>query len=126
MKVDRNEIMLYFRPGDERAAKAMAYARTITEHVHQVEWDKNRFDTMNWRQILDMLQFDDIDQLLDHQHPDYVEWVKGRQYELEDLVHIINHHPNMIKAPIAIRGTKGVLCEEANDILALSTLEEWR
>ena len=75
---------------------------------------------MNWRQILDILKCDDIDQLLDHQHHDYKEWVEGKQYNLEDLVHIINHHPNMIKAPIAIRGTQGVLCEDAKDIMLLA------
>lgn len=123
MKVANNEILLYYRPGDERAAKAMAYARTMTEHVHEVEWDKNRFDTMNWQQILDMLHCDDIDQILDHQHPDYLEWVQGRNYDLEDLVHIVNHHPDMIKAPIAIRGKRGILCEDPKDIMTLAREE---
>ncbi len=52
MKVADNEVLVYHQDGDSRAEKVVAYARTITSKIHEIDWERNTFDSFNWKQII--------------------------------------------------------------------------
>lgn len=120
MKVADNEVLVYHQDGDSRAEKVVAYARTITGKIHEIDWERNTFDSFNWKQILEMLNVTDMNDILNHDHAEYKRLLEGKGYEFEDMVHIVTHHPEMIKGPIAIRGKKAVICEDPKKVLTLS------
>ncbi len=56
-------------------------------------------------------------------HPYYQQNIRGKTFNEQDWINVIMHNPALLKAPIAIRGNKAVLCNSATDIYKLTTGE---
>jgi arsenate reductase len=55
-------------------------------------------------------------ELLNKAHPYYREHIKGREFDNESWLKVLQYNPDLIKAPIAIRGKKAILCLNSTDI----------
>lgn len=122
MRTTENEILVYYNPEQNTARQVLAYARSLVSHVHEIEYHKTRFSTTIWRHILDMMGDPDPKSLLNKAHPFYREHLKGRDFNREDILNIIIRNPDIIRAPIAIRGKRAVFCENPTDILRLGAV----
>jgi arsenate reductase len=71
-----------------------------------------------WRSILDKLKLRPKD-LLNRAHPDYQNKIAGKTWDDEGWLNILIRNPHLLKAPIAIKREKAVLCISPNDILRL-------
>ncbi len=60
---------------------------------------------------------------MDKSHPYYQKNIRGRAFNDQDWLNVIMHNPSLLRAPIAIRGNKAVLCSSATDIYKLTTDE---
>ncbi|MBK6731151.1 MAG: glutaredoxin [Bacteroidetes bacterium] len=124
MKTPNNEIIIYYNPEHQNAKKVLAYARDITPHIHEVEYTRSPVSNTIWRQLLAMLGDPDPKTLLNKAHPYYQQNLRGKEFNREDILNIINRNPEIIRSPIAVRGKVAVLCEQASDVLRLVKFQE--
>ncbi|MCB0671019.1 MAG: hypothetical protein KDC59_03750 [Saprospiraceae bacterium] len=45
--------------------------------------------------------------------------MKGREFDDESWIKVIKYNPDILKAPIAVRGSKAIVCQNPTDILRL-------
>lgn len=115
MKTSEREIMLYYDPNTQVGKKTRAYAYSLTKHIHDVEYHKTKFTTTIWKQILDQLSLRPKD-LLNKAHPYYQENIRGRDFDEEGWLNILMNNPDLIRAPIVIKGSKALLVKNPTDI----------
>jgi len=115
MKLHPNELLFYYHPECSKCKKTRAYAYSITSHVNEFILERDKFTTTWWRDVLDMLNLKPKD-LLDKSHPDYQEKIARHNYDDEGWLNILTKYPYLIKAPIAIRKNKAILCTSPKDI----------
>lgn len=118
MRTHHREILIYYNPESSNDRKTIAYAQSITPHVRTYSFDKAPSTGTSWQQILKALNLRPKD-LLDRSHPYYQNHIRGRDFDDEGWLNVIKHNPYLIKAPIAIKGNKAVLCTNASDIFKL-------
>ncbi|MBS9525147.1 glutaredoxin [Litoribacter ruber] len=119
MKMHPNELFFYYTPDHSIDKKARAYARSVSRYVNEINIEKEKITTTGWRTILDKLDLRPKD-LLNRAHPDYQAHIAGKTWDDESWLQILVKYPHLIKAPIAIKREKAVLCLKPNDILKLN------
>ncbi|MFA0963704.1 arsenate reductase family protein [Roseivirga sp. BDSF3-8] len=118
MKHHPNELMIYYDPGTSIGKQTYAYAYTLTKHVNANVYSSTRMTTTLWRELLDKLELRPKD-LLDKSHPDYQAKIARNNFDDEGWLNILMHYPYLIKAPIAVKNNKAVLCCKPTAILKL-------
>ena len=118
MKTNPREILVYYNPESSSDKKTVAFAKTISQHVKTFSFSKNPSTNTSWHMILKYLDMD-AKQLLNKAHPDYQKNIRGRDFNGVGWLNILQNNPHLIKAPIAIKGNKAVLCTNPTDIYKL-------
>jgi len=118
MKKNENEILVYYDRENSQAKKVLAYARSMSLHVHEVEYHKTKFTPTMWRQLLVRLDMKPK-HLLNKAHPYYQLNVAGRDFSEEDWLNVLIRNPDLIKAPIVVKGTKVILANNPQDVLGM-------
>ncbi len=119
MDMHPNELFFYYIPSHSIDKQARAYAKSISRHVNEINLEKEKITTTGWKLILDMLQLKAKD-LLNKSHPDYQSLIAGKTWDDEGWLNILVKYPYLVKAPIAIKKEKAVLCTSPTEILKLS------
>ena len=119
MRLHPNELYIYFDPDTNTGKQTRAYAYSITKHVNESAFNKVRFTTTMWREMLELLNLRAKD-LMNRAHPDYQLKLAGNNYNDEDWLNILTRYPYLIKAPIAMKNKKAVLCTKPTEILKLA------
>ena len=117
-KTHQNEILIYCNPNTDTSKKVLAYARGVAPYVKEVDCVKTPLTAMQMRGILKQLNLRPKD-LMNRAHPYYQENIRGRDFNAEGWLNILIHNPQLLKAPIALRGTKAVLCDNPTNVLKL-------
>ena len=123
MKISPNEILLYYDPDTSIGKKVRAYAQSLSPNINDVEYHKTRFTPTIWRQILQMLDLKPK-QLLNKSHPYYQTHIRGRLFDDEDWLNVISRNPDLLIAPIAIKGNRAILCTNPMDVYKLSQVDD--
>jgi arsenate reductase (glutaredoxin) len=118
MKLSSREIMLYYDPKTSVGKKTRAYAHSLTKHIQDIEFHKNKFTRTIWKTLIMQLGIPPK-QLLNKSHPYYQEHIKGRDFDDEGWINIIRNNPDLIKAPIVVKGSKAILISSPTDIYRL-------
>ena len=119
MKTHQREILIYYNPDSSNDKKTVAHAQGLVPHVKTYSFDKAPSSTTSWRQIVSSLNLHPKE-LMNKAHPYYQANIRGREFDDEDWLNVIRYNPQILKAPIAIRGHKAVLCTSATDIYKLT------
>lgn len=118
MKTNPREIFLFYDANSSIGRKTRAVAISMTPHVNDREFHKTPWTTTLWRNLLEKLQLRPKD-LMNRAHPYYQQNIRGRDFDDEGWLRILINNPEIIKAPIAIRGNKAILISTPTDILKL-------
>ena len=118
MKTHQREILIYYNPESSNDKKTVAHAQGLAAHVRTFAFDKAPSNGTSWKQIVHSLDMHPKE-LLNKAHPYYQEHIRGREFNDEDWLNILKFNPGILKAPIAMRGKKAVLCQSATDIYKL-------
>ncbi len=118
MKTAENEMLIYYNPNSSSAKKTVAHAQSLVGHVKSFSFDKNPPTPTLMKSILNKLEVPPKS-LLNKADPYYQSNIRGRDFTMESWLNIIINNPNLIKAPIAIKGDKAMLVENPTDIYAL-------
>lgn len=115
MKIHNQEILLYFNPSTSIGKKTRAYAQSVSKYINEMEYHKTNFTSTLWKQILSMLSMEPK-QLMDKSNPYYQQHIKGRLFDEEGWINILQKNPDLIKAPIVIMGSNAVFCSNPTDV----------
>lgn len=119
MKMHPNELFFYFNPSNPVDKQTRAYAQAVATHINEINIEKEKITTTGWLSILDKLNLRPKD-LLNRAHPDYQTHIAGKTWDDEGWLNILTRFSHLIKAPIAIKKNKAVLCLSPNDVLKLN------
>ncbi len=124
MKTSKREITIYYNPESSRDRKTVAYAQSLSHFVKAYSFKQNpcRGNT-EWCKVVAALKMHPKE-LLNKAHPYYQENIKGREFDEDGWFNILRTNPELIKAPIAIRGDHVVLCLNPKDVYRLMQEEE--
>ena len=120
MKTRHNEILIYYNPENSAHRKVVAYAQSLVPQVKAYAFDKAFATGRIWQEILKALQLRPKD-LLNKAHPYYQEHIRGCDFDEECWLKVLRKNPDLMKAPIALRGGQAVLCNNATDIYKLTS-----
>ncbi len=119
MRTHKREILIYYNPESSNDRKTVAHAQSVVQHVRSFAYEKAPSTGTSWQQILRSLGLHPKD-LMNKAHPYYREHIKGREFDEESWLKVLRYNPEIIKAPIAIRGKKAILCLNSTDIHRLA------
>ncbi len=123
MKTHPREILIFYNPDSASDRKTVAYAKSVSHHVKSYSHSQANATPTLWKGILDKLGLEPK-KLFNKALPEYQNTLKGREFSMEGWLDVIRKNPHLLRAPIAVRGDKAVLCESPTDILRLHSLEE--
>ncbi len=118
MKTHQKEILIYYNPESNSDRKTVAHAQSMTKHIKSFSYNKTPSTGASWQQILKSLDMHPKE-ILNKAHPYYQKHIRGREFDKESWIKVIRYNPDLIKAPIAIRGSRAILCSNPTDIYKL-------
>jgi len=124
MKTHHREILIYYIPHSSNDRKTVAHAQSLVAHVRTFSFEKAPSTGTSWQQIIKALDLHPKE-ILNKAHPYYCqEHLRGRDFDDECWLKVIQNNPELMKAPIAIRGQRAILCTNSTDIYKLTESEE--
>ena len=118
MKTHPREILLYYNPSSSKDKKTLAYANSISKHVRSFSHANNRSTPTAWKVMLKALGLHPK-KLFNKALPEYQSKLRGKEFDHEGWLRVLQNNPHLIKSPIAIKGNKVILIETPTDILRL-------
>ena len=118
MKTHPREILVYYNPESSSDRKTVAHAQSMVPHVRSYAFGKAPSTSTSWQMIIKSLNLHPKE-LLNKAHPYYQKHIRGREFDEESWINVLRHNPDLIKAPIAIRGNRAILCTNPTDIYRL-------
>ena len=120
---DSKQINLYYYPEYELSKKCLAIAHANKASIFPIDLSKTKISQTDWSEMARMLDMSVVD-LIDLKHDAIVsKFGKTPNIDEFDALKIIEHHPEVIVKPIAIRGDKIVRASHANDLLKLQSTD---
>jgi arsenate reductase (glutaredoxin) len=123
MQFHRNEIFLLFNPATSIGKQTKALAKTINNHVNELDVLHQKLGPTYWKEVVTMTGLEPKE-LMDRAHPDYQEKVAGNNFTMNGFLDVLIHYPHLLKGPIAIYNGKAVLCQTPTDIFKLGISPE--
>ena len=118
MKTHENEVMILYDSVSHEGRKTLAYAHTLTQNVKGWDYSLLPLTTTLWKQLLELLQVHPKE-LLDKSHPYYQSHIKGHDFDDEGWLNVLRRNTFLIKSPIAVKGSKAVVCTSPGDIFCI-------
>ena len=121
MKTHERELLIYYNPDSSSDRKTVAHAQSVAPHIRSYSYSQAPSTGTSWQQILIALGVHPKE-LLNKAHPYYQQHIRGCEFDEESWIKVLRYNPEMIKAPIAIRGARAVMCATPTDIYKLTGL----
>ena len=119
MKTHQREIMVYYNPASGSDRKCVAHAQGMVTHIKTYAHSKTPSNGTSWEQIITALNVHPRE-LLNKAHPYYQANIRGRDFDREGWINVLRYNPELIKAPIAMRGNRAIVCASPTDIYRLT------
>lgn len=111
-------ITLFYNSTSVRAKQTLAYAKSEGLIVQEIDMLKNHLTGMQIAELADRLQLK-IEDLVNQEHSAYTSHFEHHNFSSNDWIKMIQHSPEIMKQPIALKGDKTMLIETPTDILRL-------
>jgi arsenate reductase len=118
MKTHKREILIYYNPESSSDRKTVAHAQSVVPHVITYAFGMTPSTTTSWHMILKALDMHPKE-ILNKANPYYQKHIRGKEFDDDSWCNILKYNSNLIKAPIAIRGHRAILCSNPTDIYKL-------
>ena len=115
MQFHKNELFLLYNPETSKGKQTKALAKTICNHINEVNVICERVGPTYWKEVVNLLGLTPKE-LLDRSHPDYQRMVAGRNITMTGWLDVLMHYPHLLAAPVAIYNGKAVLCHTPTDL----------
>lgn len=118
MRTHRREIMIYYNPESSSDRQTVAHAQSVSRHIKTYAFGQAPSTGTSWHQIIHALG-KHPKELLNKAHPYYQQHIRGREFDEESWINVIRYNPDILKAPIAVRGRRAIVCSTPTDIYKL-------
>ncbi len=112
------QITLYYSSKSTRAKKTLAYAKAEGLPILEIDILKTPLTGTQIAELADRLGLD-IKDLVNQEHPTFQSRFQQHDFSENDWIKMIRHNPDIMKQPIAIRGSKTILVETPTDIIKI-------
>ena len=112
------QITLFYNSDSTRGKKALALAKSSGLPIREIDILETPLTGVQILEIADMLQLKVAD-LVNREHPAFSSRFGDNDIDEANLLTLIEHNPDILKQPIAIKGDKAILVEAPTDILRL-------
>lgn len=113
MKAKDNEILLIYNSEKYEDRKAKGYADTLKDHaLNERDVTKNNLTETQIAEIAADMNVD-ISQLVDKNSDLYLHQLKDKSFSEEELMKLIVKNPELLKTPIAYKGSKAFFVDSA-------------
>lgn len=119
MKTHQRELLIYYNPSSSSDRKTIAHAKGTGHRVITYEHGKSRSTTTVWKLLLKALD-KHPKELLNKAHPYYQANIKGKEFNMHGWLNILQNNPDLIRHPIAMKGTRAIFCETPTDIYKIA------
>ena len=119
--IAKNErlITIYCHPEHHLTTKCIAVAKASKADVQVIEIDKTKIAGTEWAEIAQLLD-STIDDLIAKNHPEFLKTYKQNALlDDKDAIKLLQHEPQVLAFPIAIRGDKAIQAKNSTDIMKL-------
>ncbi len=117
MKTNDREILVLYNDGVV-GRKVIALALSLSPHVKSFTFKEMGSSETQWSCLLHTLQLTPKD-LMDKSSPYYQSQIRGRDFDEESWLSILCRSPELIRAPIVLRGSRAIVCAVPTDIYRL-------
>lgn len=114
----QRQITIYYHSKSVRAKQALAYAKAEGLPLLDIDILKTPLTGTQIGELSDRLGIL-IKDLVNQEHPAYKSQFGHLELSSHDWIKMIQHNPEIMKQPIAIRGEQAVLIETPTDILRI-------
>ena len=112
-------ITIYCHPEHQLTTKCIAVAKASKAEVQIIEIDKTKVTGTEWTELADLLNLK-IEDLIAKNHPEFLKIYNNNvTLDTEDAIKLLQHEPQVLAFPIAIRGDKAIQAKNSTDIMAL-------
>jgi len=112
------QITLFYSSKSIRAKKALAYAKAEGLPVQEIDILKTALTGTQIAELADRLHIE-IKDLINQKHPAYHQKFNHHDLSERDWIKMIQHNPEIMKQPIALRGNITILVETPTDIIKI-------
>lgn len=111
------EITLIYNSNEQVSVKILAYAQIEQFPIHEIDLQHIKLTTTHWAELAfrmgilvrDLVNTEGADFLQNFGHMDH--------FSDDDWLKLLVHNPNILKAPIVMKGDKIVMMNNAQDML---------
>jgi arsenate reductase len=112
------QITLFYNSNSSRARQTLAYAKAEGLPVLEVDILKSKLTGTQIAELADRLKIE-IKDLVNQEHPSYTQKFEHHDFSENDWIKMIQHNPEIMKQPIALRGNITILVETPTDIIKI-------
>ncbi|WP_452229163.1 MULTISPECIES: arsenate reductase family protein [unclassified Lacinutrix] len=112
------QITVYYSSKSERAKQTLAYAKSEGFKVQEIDILKTKITGTQLVELAEKLHLEVAD-LVNQDSPAYASSFEHHNLSTDDWIKMIQHNPQILKQPIALRGNKTILVETPTDILKI-------
>ncbi|AUC79403.1 hypothetical protein CW736_08445 [Nonlabens sp. MB-3u-79] len=112
------QITLFFSSNSSRAKQTLAYAKAEGLPIQEIDILKTKLTGTQIVELASRLHLEVAD-LVNQEHPAYSSIFEHHKLSTDDWIKMIQHNPQIMKQPIALRGDTTILVETPADIIKI-------
>jgi len=112
------QITVFYSSKSRRAKQTMAYTKAEGLPIQEVDILKTKLTGTQIAELADRLSIH-IKDLVNQEHPSYKKRFEHHDFSERDWIKMIQHNPEIMKQPIALRGDITILVETPTDIIKI-------
>lgn len=121
------EITLIYHSGERTGKQILAYAKTENLPIHEIDLAHTPIPGAQWAELAGRMNIE-VRELVNEDDPDFIQKFKGTSDLCdEDWLTVLEHNPNVLRAPVVMKGEKIALMNNPQDMLYfVNHKEDWR
>jgi arsenate reductase len=112
------QITLFYSSMSTRAKQTLAYAKAEGLPIQEIDILKTKLTGTQIVELASRLHLEVAD-LVNQEHPAYTAIFEHHKLSTDDWIKMIQHNPQIMKQPIALRGDTTILVETPADIIKI-------
>jgi arsenate reductase len=112
----KSQITLYYNSESGIAKQTLAYAKAEGLPIQEIDILKTKLTGTQLVELSDKLHME-VEDLVNQEHPFYKSHFEYHNFSTDDWIKMIQHNPEIMKQPIALRGNITILVKTPSDII---------
>jgi arsenate reductase len=112
-----NEITLIYNSEEHIGQQIMAYAHTEKIPIRDIDLKNRKLSPTQWAELASRMQLDIKDLVNTESSNFFQKFGNADQFSDQDWLNLLAHNPDILKAPIVMKGTKVSMMNNPQEML---------